>query len=309
MINLKHVPAILTIVREGSITAASKVLYISQPALSQTIKIVEADLGAPLFSRDAHSIKLTRAGQLYIEAAQEIITIDRNLHARVADSKNEVYGEFSLGISTQRGLQLLPQVMPEFMRMYPHVTVKLREEGSGRLEQMMTEGQCDVAFITTISKKNHMYYIPIENEQLVLIAAKTTALAQRYPDGTTLNITDAQDENFISMNRGHSVRTIQDSLFDRYDIHPHILLETHNMEAAKGIAARSNAIFLVPSVYVPDSMVDRYRINVYPISNTDYERHFYFCYRHGMYLTKYVKDLVKIVCSKLGVPCNLPADE
>jgi len=309
MVNLKHAPAIMAIVREGSLTAASKKLYVSQPALSQTIKQVESDLGAPIFRRDMHHIELTHAGELYVEAVQEMLTIDRNLHARVEDSKDEVFGEFTLGISTQRGLQLLPQVLPEFMRLYPHVKIKLREEGSGRLERMTMEGICDIAFVTTISKNNRMNYVLIENEQLVLIAAKSTALAQRFPDGATLDITQARDESFISMMEGHSVRTLQDDLFNRYGMQPQILLETNNMEAAKSIAARSGAVFLVPSVYVPDTMADRPRVNIYHVSNADYERHFYLCYRQGMYLTNYQKDLVRIVCAKLNVPCNLPADE
>ena len=309
MINLKHGPAIMAIVREGSITAASKKLFVSQPALSQTIKQVEEELGAPIFRRDVHHIELTHAGKLYVDAVQEMLTIDRNLHTRVEDSKGEVFGEFTLGISTQRGLQLLPQVLPEFIRKYPHVKVKLREEGSGRLERMTMECICDIAFVTTISKTNRMNYILIENEHLVLIAAKTTNLAQRFPDGTTLDITEARNESFVSMMEGHSVRSIQDTLFERYDLNPRILLETNNMEAAQSITARADAVFLVPSVYVPETMADRRRVNIYQIANADYERHFYLCYRQGMYLTNYQKDLVRIVCAKLNVPCNLPIDD
>lgn len=309
MINLKHYPAILAIVQEGSITAASKKLFISQPALSQTIKQVENDLGAPLFKRDMHQIELTHAGQLYMKAARQMQMLDRNLHAMIDDAKEEVHGRFSLGISTQRGLQLLPQVIPDFMRMYPYVQISLREEGSGRLERMVSEGQCDIAFVTTNTKRNHLHYVLIENEQLVLIASKSTRLAQRYPDGAMLDITDARDEAFVSMRQEHSVRAIQDRLFEEHDMHPHIMLETHNMEAAKAITARSNAVFLVPNVYVPDSMADRYRIHIYRIRNQNYERHFYLCYRQGKYLTKYEKDLVRIVCGKLRVPCNLPEEE
>ena len=56
MLNMKYAPAILTIVQEGSITAASKKLFVSQPALSQTIKQVEEELGAPIFTRDTRHI-------------------------------------------------------------------------------------------------------------------------------------------------------------------------------------------------------------------------------------------------------------
>lgn len=46
-------------------------------------------------------------------------------------------------------------------------------------------------------------------------------------------------------------------------------------------------------------------MRVYPIANYNYERHFYFCYRQYMYLTRYEKDFVQMVCDSLGVPCNL----
>lgn len=224
MINLKHVPTILAIVREGSITAVSKKMYISQPALSQMLRNIEEELGAPIFERKGGKLLLTYAGQLYLEAGQKMLEIDSNLHSKVADSKDVVYGEFRLGISTQRGMQLLPTVLPEFVRKYPHVKIKLHEEGSGRLETMISEGLCDVAFITTTNKRNHLHYMLIENEQLVLIAAKTTNLAKQFPDGSTINITDAQDELFVAMTEDHSVRATQNRLFEEYGIQPRILL-------------------------------------------------------------------------------------
>ena len=89
MLNLKYLPAIETILQEGSITAASKKLYVSQPALSQTIKQVEAELGSPIFRRGVTPIALTYEGELYIQAAQRMQDIDRSLHARVADARAE----------------------------------------------------------------------------------------------------------------------------------------------------------------------------------------------------------------------------
>ena len=50
-LNFKHINYVLTVLTEGSITAASKKLFVSQPALSQTIKLIEQDLGAPIFDR------------------------------------------------------------------------------------------------------------------------------------------------------------------------------------------------------------------------------------------------------------------
>ena len=71
-----------------SSTAASKKLFISQPALSQVIKNVEDELGALLFEKDGNRLKLTYAGELYVEYGQQMLDIDRNLHMRIADMRN-----------------------------------------------------------------------------------------------------------------------------------------------------------------------------------------------------------------------------
>ena len=117
--NFKHINYVLTVLTEGSITAASKKLFVSQPALSQTIKLIEQDLGAPIFDRSTDPISLTYAGQRYVEAAQAMLDIDRNLRAEIAETKKEVHGRMRVGISSQRGIQLLPLIIPEVVKRYP----------------------------------------------------------------------------------------------------------------------------------------------------------------------------------------------
>lgn len=305
-LNFKHIHYVLAVLRAGSITAASKKLFVSQPALSQTIKQVEQDLGAAIFDRSTDPISLTYAGKRYVEAAQAILDIDHNLRAEIAETKKEVHGRMRMGISNQRGLQILPMVIPEFTKRYPHIKIDLIEYGSDTLERLTAEGQCDLSLITTVQKANHLNYVLIENEQLVLMAARSTELAHRHADGEPIDITEAASERFVSMREGHSVRIIQDRLFERNNMSPVTIMETNNMEAAKHVAARANAVMLIPLVYVSNSMELLYRVQCHPIRNNDYERHFYLCYRKGMYLSRYMEDFVRIVCDKLHVPFNLP---
>ena len=286
--NFKHINYVLTVLTEGSITAASKKLFVSQPALSQTIKLIEQDLGAPIFDRSTDPISLTHAGQRYVEAAQAILDIDRNLHAEIAETKKEVHGRMRVGISSQRGIQLLPLIIPEFIKRYPYVKIELLEYGSDTLERLTAEGQCDLGLITTAVKPNRLNYVE---------------------DGQPIDIKDAMGEKFVCMTESHSVRTIQDRLFERCNFKPNVILETDNMEAAKHVAARANAVMLIPHVYVVNSMELKYRVQCHPIKNNDYERHFFFCYRKGMYLTRYMEDFGRIVCDKLNVPFNMPGHE
>ena len=308
MVNKRQIEYILAVLLEGSITAASKKLYLSQPALSQAIKQAETDLGVALFDRSTDPISLTYAGQRYVEAAQRILDIDRNLRTELAESSGEVHGRMRLGLSKQRGLQILPLVVPEFSRRYPYVSLHLVEHGSDTLERLTAEGECDISLVTTSRKSNRLHYILIESEEVVLMAAKNTALAAAVPEGQPVNISRAEGERFVCMSSGHSVRTIQDRLFERYHLSPRVLMETDNMEVAKQVAALSGAVMLIPRVYVMQDKSLSGLVQCHPILDNDYERHFYFCFRKGMRLTKYMEDFVRIVCEKLEVPFSLPGE-
>ena len=79
----RHIEYVLTIAREGSITAASRKLYVSQPSLSQTIKLIERNLGAEIFNRRTEPISITPAGEMYIEAARKVLAIEEALRQEI----------------------------------------------------------------------------------------------------------------------------------------------------------------------------------------------------------------------------------
>lgn len=293
--NLKHAHYVLTVLSEKSFTAAAKKLYVSQPSLSQTIKQVEANLGAPIFNRTADELQLTYAGERYVDAARKIMTIYNDLINEIEDLKGEVYGTLRLGVSMQRGMNLLPLILPKFIQRYPYVHIELHEHGSDVLERMVMDGEVDLALITTNSKVNQVEYVLIENETIVLMAANTTKIAREHMDGTPVSITDAADEAFISLKAGHSVRVIQDRLFEHYRISPKVILESDSFETAKHIAARAGAVMITPYVYIEHVSSLRPLVKCFPVKDLSYERHFYMCYRKGQYVTCYMQYLLELV--------------
>lgn len=296
--NLKHAQYVLTVLRVGSMTEAAKQLYISQPALSQTIRQAEEQLGTPIFNRDTTPLSLTYAGQMYVKAAREVMS-DTNLLNEIEEIKKESHGRMRLGFSVQRGMQLLPLVIPEFTKRYPYVRIELHEHGSDTLEQLLLEGVCDLALITTSAKRRELHYELLENEEIVLMADKNTDIARRVPDGTPIDISEAEDESFVMLRHGHSVRAVQEHLFQLHSLTPKVLLESNSLELAKRVAANANAVMLCPYVYIAQSPEVRARVHCYPIRDMDYERHLYLCYRKDLYFARFMEDFLEIVRSKL----------
>ena len=162
--NEKHMQYVLTVLKEGSFTSAAKKLYVSQPSLSQIIKTAESNLGAPIFNRSTDPITLTPAGQLYVEAARQVTTISTNLVKQVEELSNEEFGKIRLGISVQRGMELLPELYPRFKKRFPHVEIELHEQGSATMEKSVLEGEVGIALLTTFPKHADLYYDLIQEK-------------------------------------------------------------------------------------------------------------------------------------------------
>ena len=293
--NEKHMQYVLTVLKEGSFTNAAKKLYVSQPSLSQIIKTAESNLGAPIFDRSTDPITLTPAGQLYVEAARQVTTISTNLRKQVEELSKEEFGTIRLGISVQRGMELLPELYPRFKKRFPHVGLELHEQGSATMEKSVLEGEVGIALLTTFPRHEELVYDLIQEEKLVLIVNRECELAKRIAPGTPINILEARDETFISSQSGHSVRTIQDSLFITRDMKPKIDLVTISIEVGKHVVAASPVVMACPDSYVETDNSPDSAYFSYPILGVENPRHFYACYRKDMYLTKYMKGFLEIL--------------
>ena len=293
--NLHYGECILAVLRSGSITAAAKKLYISQSALSQTIKRAEGELGAAIINRDSEPITLTFAGERYLDALSQVMAINSNLKNEINQINQEYKGRMRLGISLQRGMQLLPLVIPEFARRYPLVKINLTEQGSDTLEKLLHEGMCDLALITTDPKYPDLEYVLLETEEVILLAALDSPLAKAYPDGAEIDIQAAAKERFVYLRQGHSVRKVQDELFRRNSFSPSVLLETDSLEAAKRLAAAGSALMLCPKVYVLQSPEVRAQVKCFRIKGIEYKRNFYVSYRKDLFLTRFMTDFIQIV--------------
>ena len=293
--NLKHAQYIMEIIKEGSITNASKTMHVSQPALSQTIKAVEKYLGAPIFLRNTNPIVLTEAGKKYIAAVKQVSTISSNLLHEVSDIQYEGYGTLRLGIPVQRAMQMLPAVMPVFRQRYPHIKLQIHEAGSNITENEVLNGGVDLAILTTTPTNDELKYELVETEDVVLIANKMTTLAQRVKAGTPIHITEARNEEFVSITEGHNVRRVQDTLFSVYEIKPNVILETSSIEVGKRLVSAMEAVFICPDVYLDEYFLSQDKCVLYPLLGVANKRYCYVCCRKDAYLSPYARAFIELI--------------
>lgn len=297
--NMKQAMYFKTIAQYGTITAAAKQLYISQPSLSQTLRQIEDEAGTPLFDRSTSPFHLTYAGERYLKAVEAMLEIESRLKEEIESIRRDDGGRLRLGISITRAMQVLPDVIPIFTKAYPNVTIELTEAASASLEGLLQKGQIDLALAALEANEANIAYELIEKEAIGILAGKDSQLAKLVPSGTPISLEMVEKESFVSLDASHSSRIIQDRLFRRYNIRPKILLETSALEVARRVALKSGACMVLPDVYA-DDFVFKSGGAFYPLKDYENHRHFYACYRNDENTKKYIRDFVSITTAVLA---------
>ena len=133
----------------GNITAAAKSLFISQSAVSQSIKQLEAELHTPLFSRNFRGVTLTSEGRMLYEYVRSAISLLETGEAKLAQTQDLQMGQLTIGASDTVTSQFLLPYLEQFHRQYPAIRIQIISGRSHKVLSLLQSGKVDIAFAST----------------------------------------------------------------------------------------------------------------------------------------------------------------
>ena len=297
--NTRHAQIVLTIVRFGSITAAAKALYITQPTLSQTLKQIESQLGEPIFVRGRSPMELTPAGELYVQAARRIVQIESQLDEAIASLRGSQEGIVHLGIPDGRSCELLPQVLPDYRAAYPDIRIEVTDGANARLEQMLVSHELDMAILLGDTRRPELSYRLIGSEEIVLLAGKNTALAQRIPSGSTIALAEAASERFAAPAPHLFIGQAFSEIMERgglRSMQPALILDS--LESAKRICAACQMVMLSPFISLLTDTASMQRLSHYHLAAEPYPYKLIAAYPADTQLTPYMEALCTLLTNR-----------
>lgn len=298
--NDRQLKYILTIAREGNLTSAAQKLYISQPSLSSMLAHVEEELDVKLFDRSVSPLKLTYAGEQYINSAEQILSILNDLNHNLERISNSLAGRLNIGCSSHFSSTLIPYIVPVFMNRYSDVQINLTEGERIDLEKKLMSGNLDLIFTTYGNSENkNIEYIPLYKEEFVLISPSNyvpNCYSQSdQPPDSLIDLKDLENESFVLMKPGHQLRFTIDRIFQDSGFIPKVILETDSWKTCLSLAAEGMAFTILPNSKL-EKPIDR--IKIFRI-NQKYYRSMFLCYRKGAFRTKIMDEFINFTLSLL----------
>ena len=302
--NPRQLHYIQTIAQEQSISAAAKKLYVSQPSLSALVKRVEEELGCELFDRTVTPLRLTSAGEIYIETVQEMLKLNQNMKNRLRDIDENPNGKLSVGVWPNIGI--MPLVMKRFFEAYPKYDVELKNsQGEGERLRLLEKGDIELCIQPIYGKLSSKFAVEeIGTDSLVLVVPSEFEVNRKirschsehhvHPVIEPSELQLLSDVPLVLLDGGMRLRTRIDLLFEQVGLEPHVKMTSQKVGGCLDMAKYGVCATLMPSSLVKYRVASS-KVMCYEIHQDESRDVIGAIYVKDRYLSKAARDLIDIM--------------
>jgi DNA-binding transcriptional LysR family regulator len=182
---LDHVEAFLAITRSGGFARGSAALHLSQPATSRRIKLLEAELGAPLFDRLGRGVTLTEAGRAFLPYAQAMLASMRDGIEAVSSIRGTGQGAVTLALVGTLASSSLTARLSRLCQQHPRLDLRLRTALSAEVSALVLRGDAAVGLRYETDPDPGLVSVVVGQERLLAVCPPEHPLAAGRTDLAT----------------------------------------------------------------------------------------------------------------------------
>jgi DNA-binding transcriptional LysR family regulator len=262
MLDFTRLRVLAAVAREGSVSAAAASLHYAQPSVSHHLARLEAETGVPLVQRAGRGIRLTEAGRLLADRAEEILGQVESAHAEVAAHAGLRTGRLRLAAFPSAVATIVPPAVARFGSAHPDVGIALVEAEPPEALEALRQGEADVALVfehadTSGTDRRHVTTTPLLDEPIYVV----TPASRTWP-GPSADLATYAGERWIAgceRCREHLVGSCERSGFS-----PVIGFETDDYVAVQALVAAGVGVSTLPGLALGASRNPDVRVEAIP---------------------------------------------
>jgi LysR family transcriptional regulator, transcription activator of glutamate synthase operon len=241
---LRQLRYLVALADECHFTRAAAREHIAQPALSQQIRRLEAEVGLALVERTTRKVALTGAGELLVARARHILSELEAAQAELQTLAGVQGGRLAVGALHTMGPVDLSLLLASFHRDHPAVELTVREQSSEELAEMLREDVVDLAFLSVTERiqRRGLELHPLVSEELVVVVAPQHPLAGH----DVVRLDELAGEPFIAFRIGSRLRELLDSGAAAAGFEPRIALESNESRRIRSLVTGGLGVALLP---------------------------------------------------------------
>lgn len=266
--NVRSMEYLLAIEKTGSLSAAGRLLKVSQPTLTVFVQGLEQQLGAALFRREGRCLVPTAQGRVLLNAAREIVAVKEQTYQTIHRLTRRQSSRIVIGATPLRGSLMVAQVFPAFNRRFPDVELVIREGYTRDIKDWVQRGQVDCALSSYISGEEGFEIIATMKEEIVAAVPgfhPMAAMARERGDALPcVDIRCFADSPFVLMAEGNTARAVYDRIMEKEGLRPTEVFETNNLLVLCRMVGQGMGVALIPASSMQKNREDTVYFSIYP---------------------------------------------
>jgi DNA-binding transcriptional LysR family regulator len=256
MVNLELYRVFYTVAKCGSLTRAAEELYISQPAVSQSIKQLETQLGVRLFNRTHRGMELSAlGGKLIFPEVERALGLLNAAESRVTEMQTAATGLIRIGASDTIFEYFLADKIVDFHEKYPAVKIELMADFTPDTIEKLKANRCDVAFVNlpiAVDPELTLHGNCMRLNDIFIVGEKYKDLA----NNPTMSLSKLKEYPLIMMDKNTVARRSLDNFLGAHGVELTPSIEVGGWDLMKRLVVRGMGIGVIPREYVEDNLAD-----------------------------------------------------
>ena len=243
-LDIKQLRALLAIAESGSVTRAAKLLHVVQPAVSRQLRLLEEDIGTPLFERGSRGMALTEAGHVLVDYARRALHELDRARAEIRPAAKSIGGLVAVGLVPSAADPLAGDLVGSVQRAYPEIRLRITMGLSNHLQQWLERGEIDVAVMYDLPKPSSTLDVePLLEDELYLVGPPSQGLSATQP----VPLKELGSLPMVLPSPAHALRNLVEHALAELGIAMSVVAETNSMQIQKDLVARGFGLTVLPS--------------------------------------------------------------
>lgn len=290
--NLSSYRIFYAVAETGNISKAAKELYISQPAISKSVRKLEESLGVQLFERSSRGVTLTPEGELlhtHVKSAFETLTIGED---RLRRSVALGMGNLTIGASSTLCKYILLPHLKDFIKKYPHINISIACHSTNHTLKLLEDGKLDIGLIGRPDNRKNIVFHPLQEIEDIFVA--TQDYLDNLQERGVKRQHILQSSTLMLLDKENITRQYIDSYFQRNHILLHNIIEVSNMDLLIEMAKISLGAGCVIRDFVKTELQTKTLVEI-PLKSPLHKREIGFAYSKNIKISKSLQQFIDFI--------------
>ncbi len=285
------IETLLAVVEYQNFTRAAEALSMTQPAVSHHIKLLEAEVGAPLFVRGKTGLKLTPQGEIVVKYARRLKSLNEKMHLELANSEKHL-SVLRVGITHTSESNLTAASLARYSNMKNDIKIILFTDTINNLYDMLENYEIDIAIVDGALNNSRFSSMMLDTDYLMCIMSNSNPLAKKG----VVTLGSLKKQKMILRTPSSATRILFESTLESNNVSVadfDITLEVDNIATIKDLIRKNLGVSILPKSACMDEL-KKGKLTALPIENLSMVRETRIIYKKDFNHMDMLNDIMKI---------------